>query len=148
MVICASPDYLAAHGTPRSISNLKAHKALHYGNAASRTWRLTAPDGHTSSVHLDTKMISNNGDFLCHAAIAGHGVIHAPSFIVWEAIKAGQLLPLLPDFTLEPIAAYTVYPETRHLPERVRRLIDSLQLRLKNQPFWRTPIPKEQPAGL
>lgn len=139
MLLCASPSYLAAHGTPKTIAELKAHKALHYGNANSRTWQLNAASGRKHAVHLEAKMTSNNGDFLCHAAIAGHGLILSPSFIVWDAIKSGELLPIMPEFHIEPITAYAVYPETRHLPQRVRRLMDALQSQLKNQPYWALP---------
>lgn len=139
MLLCASPNYLKAHGTPETIPDLRLHKALHYGNANSRTWTLRAASGQKTAVHLKTKMVSNNGDFLSHAAIAGHGVILTPSFIVWDALKAGQLVPIMPAYEIEPITAYAVYPGTRHLPQRVRRFIETLRDRLKDQPYWQVP---------
>jgi len=63
----------------------------------------------------------------------------APSFIVWEALKAKKLVPLLCGHRPEPLTAYAVYPQTRHLPERVRRLIDTLTAALKSQPHWDAP---------
>ena len=139
MLICASPAYLKGHSEPKTMAELKRHKALHYGNSASRTWHLTPPSGPKSSVHLAANLVSNNGDFLCHAAVAGHGLIQTPSFIVWEALRAGDLVQIMADHSIDPITAYAVFPETRHLPHRVRRLIDFLHERLKDQPYWRQP---------
>ncbi|MCF6272589.1 MAG: LysR family transcriptional regulator [Rhodobacteraceae bacterium] len=140
-VVSASPAYLQAHGTPKTPNDLKQHKILHYANPDAGAWYFTTPSGRKSSVNLSAKMVSNNGDFLCHAAVEGHGIVLAPSFIVWEALKAKKLVPLLCAHRPEPLAAYAVYPQTRHLPHRVRALIDLLADRLKAQPHWEAPKP-------
>jgi len=138
-VLCASPAYLQTHGVPTTPSALKQHQILHYANSDSGTWQFVTPGGGRSSVHLPAKMVSNNGDFLCQAALDDHGIILAPSFIVWEALKAKKLVPLLCGHRPEALSAYAVYPQTRHLTERVRRLIDTLATALKDQPHWDAP---------
>ncbi len=138
-VLCASPGYLKAHGAPKAPADLKQHRILHYANINSGTWHFTSPKGRNTAVNLPGNIFSNNGDFLCHAAVMGHGIILAPSFIVWEALKAKKLIPLLCGHHPEPLTAYAVYPQTRHLPLRVRALIDLLAERLTAQPHWQAP---------
>lgn len=138
-VLCASPAYLTAHGTPETPADLKRHQILHYANTNSGTWRFTSPNGRPSSVHLQAKIVSNNGDFLCQAAVDSHGIILAPSFIVWDALKTQKLVPLMCGHRPDPLTAYAVYPQTRHLPQRVRQMIDTLAKQLKSQPHWAAP---------
>jgi DNA-binding transcriptional LysR family regulator len=84
-------------------------------------------------------MRSNNGDFLCQAAVDGHGIILGPSFILWEALRAKKLVPLLCAHRPMPLTAYAVYPATRHLPVRIRLLIDTITDHLKTKPHWDAP---------
>jgi len=139
LILCASPAYLHTHGAPRTPADLKQHKILHYANSGADSWLFTTPKGGKVSLTLPAKMRSNNGDFLCQAAIDGHGVILSPSFIAWEALRQKKLVPLMCDFRPPPITAYAVYPETRHLPARTRLLIDAIATELKSLPHWDAP---------
>ncbi|NOZ67380.1 MAG: LysR family transcriptional regulator [Alphaproteobacteria bacterium] len=135
-VICASPDYLARKGNPKKPDDLKKHDILQYALGDNYIWKLTASDGRTQSVNLAARMSANNGDFLKEAAVQGHGIILSPTFIVWKALRAGTLVPLLQDYSVSGLNAYAVYPETRHLPNRVRRLIDFLKQKFNGKPYW------------
>ncbi|NOR62538.1 MAG: LysR family transcriptional regulator [Rhodobacteraceae bacterium] len=140
LVLCASPDYVHRHGAPLTPADLKQHDILHYANTGPDSWQFTTPKGGKTSLTLPAKMRSNNGDFLCQAAIDGHGIILSPSFIVWEALRQKKLVPLMCNYRPAPITAYAVYPATRHLPARFRLLIDTVVAQLKAQPHWRAPI--------
>lgn len=136
--LCASPEYLINNGIPETPDDLKNHRLLHYNISASNTWRLTDKKAkqYTVSANVRAKAIANNGDFLNDMAIAGHGIVHSPTFIAWKAIVAGDLVPILTDYVLPQSNAYAVYPQTRYLSQRTRLLIDFLVERFGDNPYW------------
>lgn len=134
---CASPDYLARHGTPARAADLAGHAGLVYSNLANPgLWSFMGPDGQPGSVQVPIKLRANNGDFLCRAAIAGRGVILHPTFYLNDAIRAGEVVPLLTDHAWPELNAYAVYPPTRHLSRRVRAFVDFLAEKLAGEPYW------------
>ena len=135
-MICASPDYLKAHGTPETLDDLKHHQMLHYNLSNSSSWKLTDKQGEQHFINVAAKIIANNGDFLKDMAIAGHGIIMIPTFISWKAIAMGELIPILSDYNAPQLNAYAVYPQTRYLSQRTRMLIDFLVERFGENPYW------------
>ncbi len=135
-VLCASPEYLQQHGYPHSPNDLKNHHLLRYTLAGISSWRLIDKQNRVHEVSVDAKVLANNGDFLCNMAIAGHGILFTPSFIAWEALAMGDLLPVLPDYHLHPMHAYAIYPKSRTPSQRVRLLIDYLLERFGDKPYW------------
>jgi len=118
--ICASPAYVAQHGTPREPGDLERHHCLHYTYWASGAeWRLEK-DGAVHLVKVAGPMRGNNGDLLRCAALDGLGIIMQPDFIVGDDIRAGRLLPLLPDYIVAPIGVHVLYPHRRYLSAKVR----------------------------
>lgn len=138
--LCASPDYLARHGTPLRAADLAGHAGLAYSNLANPgLWHYVGPGGQPGSVQVPVKLRANNGDFLCRAAIAGQGVILHPTFYLKDALRTGALLPLLTDHLWPELNAYAVYPSTRHLSRRVRAFVDFLAEKLAGEPYWDQP---------
>jgi DNA-binding transcriptional LysR family regulator len=136
-VVCASPDYLARHGRPRSLEELSGHRCLVYSNLAEPdVWRCRRPDGTPASVRVRTQMRANNGEMLARAAAAGQGLILEPTFILGEWLRNGQLETVLDDHEWPLVQAYAVYPQTRHLSRRVRALVDFLAQRYAGEPEW------------
>jgi DNA-binding transcriptional LysR family regulator len=137
LAICASPAYLAAHGTPQAPSDLKSHECLCNSNLASaREWRFAAPDRQTMTVEVSGRLTCNNGDALRVAAVDGMGVIILPTFIIGEDVKAGRLIRILQDFVPGDLALHAVYPPTRHLSPKVRAFVDFLAARFGPKPYW------------
>ena len=136
LVLCASPDYLEKRGTPKTPHDLKLHQLLHYNLSSSSTWKLTDKQGKQHSINVSAHIIANNGDFLKDMAIAGHGIVMAPTFIAWKAIASGELVPILSDYEPPRLNAYAVYPQTRYLSQRTRVLIDFLAERFGDNPYW------------
>ncbi|TBR37824.1 LysR family transcriptional regulator [Marinomonas agarivorans] len=134
--LCASPDYLAQAGEPTTIAALKKHRFLLYSNALLHGIPLVDKNQQSHQVYPNAQLMANNGDALRQMAIAGHGVIFSPTFIVWEAIAKGELKVIMEDYTLPVIHAYAVYPKTRFLPKKVRVLIDFLVQRFGEHPYW------------
>lgn len=140
MLPCASPSYLEAHGTPTSPEDLKQHDLLNYNVSDSSNWKFTDKNGKQYSVNPSAKFSANNGDFLKDMAIAGHGITVIPTFISWQAIASGDLLPVLSEYRFPALNAYAVYPKTRYLSRRTRKLIDFLVERFGEKPYWDTNI--------
>ncbi len=141
LMLCASPHYLAKNGIPKRPQDLKEHVALHYAYAPVTTWTFKDRNDREEKVKLPVKMVANNGDFLQEMALAGHGLAALPTFIAAENIRSGKLVTLLNDYQLPTLNAFLVYPQTRHLPRRVRAFIDFLTARFAGEPYWDLNLP-------
>lgn len=133
LVACASPAYIAAHGKPTTPDALRDnHRGLIYGNSSgSNIWRFTeTSSGEERNVHVAAAMWSNNGGVLLDAALAGSGIALLPRFIVEEALRRGELLPLLTGYERKPLSVFALYPRHRHLSARVTRFVDFVAERL------------------
>lgn len=126
-VICGSPEYFASRGTPQQPDDLLDHDCLVYGNLEDPAkWVCIDAHGKRLRVDVPRALTATSGDFLCAAASRGLGITMQPTFIVGKAIARGDLVPVLTDYQWPVTPAYAVYPATRHLSSRVRKLIDYL----------------------
>lgn len=137
-VLCASPDYLIQHGIPKTPEDLmQGHVKLHY-SGANEDWMFKKANGEQYTVKIPSLITANNGDFLCQVAIDGKGLLFIPDFICYKAIKMGQLKSLLCDYVSgNEIGGYALYPQNRHLSQRVRSLVDFLAKYFGDEPYWR-----------
>lgn len=136
-VVCASPDYLAQHGTPLIPEQLAEHNCLVYSNNPEPAlWRYHDSQGNALSVRVRACLQASNGDFLHQAAIAGQGICLQPTFIVHRSIEEARLIPILTGYGWPSVNAYAVYPQTRHLSLRVRVFVDFLAERFAGTPYW------------
>ena len=136
-IICASQNYLDAHGKPQTPADLRHHQCLVYGNLAEPArWVYTDAEGKRQRVDVNVAMSATSGDFICAAAAQGLGIAMQPTFIAGELIKSGQLVPVLTDYAWPVSPAYAVYPPTRHLSYRVREFIDYLAGHFAGIPYW------------
>ncbi len=136
-VVCASPHYLNVHGIPKSPDDLVEHQCLVYSNIPDpETWNYEDRNGNKGVVKVKRAMTASSGDFLCNAAAHGQGVVIQPTFIAAQAIRAGNLVPVLTDYSFPISPAYAVYPPTRHLSYRVRAFIDFLVDKFSGVPHW------------
>ena len=136
-VVCCSAQYLQAHGMPETPEDLAAHRCLVYGNLPDpSTWVCHDKDGFEHRVSVQVAMSATSGDFLCAAAAQGLGIAIQPTFIAGQAIRAGELQPILTDYEWPVTPAYAVYPPTRHLSYRVREFIDFLAGYFSGVPYW------------
>jgi len=126
MVLCAAPNYLATHGTPIHPHDLAGHEILAYSYWSDKDeWRFDGPEGAVS-VRTQPCLSSNSGDTCWAAALAGQGVILQPSFLVDTDLAAGTLVELMPEYRAVELGIYAVYPTRKHVPAKVRALLDFL----------------------
>ena len=137
LVMCASPQYLAAHGTPTHPSELAQHEVIAYSYWSGRDdWRFEGPQGPVS-VTTQPCIRTNSGDTCRAAALAHQGVILQPTFLVGPDLAAGTLVELMPAFRSGELGIHAVYPTRKHVSAKVRMLIDFLAGQLAGRgPSW------------
>ena len=136
-VLCASPQYLKLHGTPKHPDELAQHAVISYSYLSTGDeWRFTGPEG---PVNVKTKpcMHTNSGDTCRAAALAHQGVILQPNFLVGKDLTEGSLLELMPQYRSIEFGIYAVYPTRKHVSAKVRAMIDFLANHFAEQaPSW------------
>ena len=126
MVLCASPRYLAEHGTPQHPGDLAGHAVIAYSYLSTKDeWHFDGPQGKVS-VRTQPCIHTNNGDTCRAAALAHQGVILQPTFLVGEDLAAGTLVELMPQFKSIEFGIYAVYPTRKFVSPKVRVLIEFL----------------------
>lgn len=126
IILCASPGYLATHGTPTHPHELTEHQVLAYSYwAAGDEWHFSGPDGEVT-VRVSPRIHTNSGDTCRAAALEGQGIVLQPDFLVGPDIKHGALVELMPRYRSIELGVFAVYATRKHLPMKTRRLIDFL----------------------
>lgn len=138
MVVCASPGYLRAHGTPRTLADLGGHNCLGYTLSERMGTSRWSFGGDAEVVApVSGTMQANNGDALREAALAGLGVIYQPTFLVGGDVRSGALVGLTLDHP-PALAGYiqAVFRPDRMLPLKSRVMIDFLAGQFGDDPPW------------
>ncbi|WP_416466906.1 LysR family transcriptional regulator [Pseudomonas sp. LFS044] len=137
-VICASPSYLAAHGTPEHPGQLLQHSCFSFGfSSVWNTWGFVV-DGQAVTVPVVPKATFAQGDLLRDLALSGAGIVRLAEFHIGQDIQEGRLVPLLQRYaqdSVEPI--YMIYTNRKHLSPRIRVFRDFLEQKLASSP-WNT----------
>lgn len=124
--ICASPEYLERHGTPRHPSELAAHEVLVYSNVAPGLQWSYRSGGKFVKPRVGYRLSANNGEFLAAVACQGKAIVNGPLALLEGHIERGELLPILQDFQRPAVGMYLLYPPGRLVSRRVRALGDAL----------------------
>lgn len=138
-VICASPEYLRRHGTPRTPEDLVEHNCL-TSSDFSMTWDYRSPDGEPGSVRVSGRYACDNWEVLREWAVAGLGVALKSTWDVRVHLEDGSLVPLFPGYTFDTgVAIWAVYPHRRFLPAKTRAFIEFLADSFGPEPYWDRP---------
>jgi DNA-binding transcriptional LysR family regulator len=136
VVACAAPDYLKRLGTPKQPEDLVGHNCLSYAYwSLGNEWRFRK-NGVERKVAVSGNLRGNTGDILIDAAIKGLGILLQPSFLVYEALRDKRLVRILPEWEVDPLFVYAVYPDRKFLPSKVRSFIDFIADRMGPEPYW------------
>ena len=119
--LCASPAYLAQHGTPRTVQELAGHRALHLPVDSPRHWPLLG-----ENIACQRVLACNNITLAREAALAGAGIAALPVMISEAAVQDGELIELLPEARLPTGELYAVYPSRRFQAMKVKAFLDFL----------------------
>ena len=127
-VVCATPGYLAAHGTPRTLADLAQHACLVLatGGALHADWRFRTGPGATTSLRVRGRLVSDTGGQVHDWMLAGHGLARRSIWDVADDLAAGRLVEVLREWSDEDAPISVVYPSRRFLPRRTRLFVDAL----------------------
>lgn len=132
-VVCCAPKYIEKHGKPQLPSDLVQHNCLAYTyqNQGAYEWRFSQGK-QQQQVKISGTFATNNSQALRKAALAGYGIAYIPRCSVYQDLKKGLLIELLPDYQPRALGVYAVYPYTKHLPRKIKLLIDHIKLGYEN----------------
>ena len=138
VLLCASPAYLRAAPPIQTLDDIAQHSVMAYsGWSGGDVWTLTDAQGKAYTTTTRPRMRANSGDTCRAAALADQGLIYQPGFLVGEDIRAGRLVRVLPALRGPRLGIHAVYPTRKHLPGKVRAMVDFLALAFKT-PGWKT----------
>ncbi|MER8590976.1 LysR family transcriptional regulator [Mesorhizobium sp. M1182] len=139
-VVCASPAYLAEHGTPKTPQELAAHSAITFEGLTAAAWSFAT--GKTEfSVPIRSRLRVNTAEAAIDAAIAGVGVTRLLSYQIAAAVRSGTLRPVLQEFEPDPWPVSLVHAGQGLLPVKLRAFLDFAAPRLRQrllQAAWET----------
>lgn len=133
---CASPSYLARHGVPERVDDLKGdHRMVGFRSSAAGVvlpLEFTVA-GRAHAVTLPSSVTVDGAETYAAAARAGLGLIQAPRYRLEEDFRRGSLVPVLEATPPMPTSVSVVYPRAKHLSPRLRVFIDWLAQRFRSR---------------
>ena len=130
-MICASPAYLAARGTPRTPDDLAGHDCITYAGLVSPDVWTFVRDKTNVAIPVHARLVVGTAEAACDAACAGIGITSAFSYHVQAALERGALTSLLDEFQPATLPVNLVYTASRFLPIKMRAFLDLAAPRLR-----------------
>lgn len=133
LIFCASPDYLAKHGTPTSHADLARHDAVLYGKADGTTspWLIAHDAGTIERRTLEGRIVVGNGEAQVSAVKAGCGIAQLATWLVRDDIERGELVTILPELATDGLPLNLVWPVGRQLLPKVDAVLELLAIELQ-----------------
>lgn len=130
-VLCASPAYLQAHGTPKSLEDLAAHDCLviKERDHPFGVWRLQR-GRREHTVKVRGSLSTNNGEMAVNWAVDGRGIILRSTWDVNPLIEQGRLVHVLPQYR-QQANIWAVYPSRLNASAKVRVCVEFLETYLR-----------------
>ena len=133
-IICASPEYLAKYGEPKTPDDLRHHECIHI--TGLENWVFNTPKG-PESVKAQGSLRIDHGEAVRDACVNGIGIALGATWITYHHLQDGTLVQVLKDYPLVSDAAiWAIYPSTRLLAPKVRAFIDYFSQYYGNPPYW------------
>lgn len=124
MINCASPSYIGQYGKPETLDDLSEHRLVHYasvlGSRATGFEYCLPNERESRYLAMRGALTVNNSDAYTAACLAGLGIIQAPETGIRPYLETGQVVEVLSAYRPAPMPVSIVYPNRRHLPQRVQ----------------------------
>lgn len=132
-IVCASPQYLAAKGTPAEPADIARHNVISFESvSAASAWSFRI-NGEDLRVSFRSRFSVNTIDAAIDAGLAGAGLTRAVSYQVVDHVRAGRLQVVLQDFEPAERPVHLVYAPQSRLPLKLRAFIDFAVPKLREQ---------------
>jgi DNA-binding transcriptional LysR family regulator len=126
-MVCASPGYLAAHGTPLHPRDLTQHSCIYLGeNELDHHWRFRRGEEEVT-VKVSGRYVANHSEVRLEGALQSMGIASLPEVTARSNLASGELVPVLGDWahlTHYAGTAWLLYPPNRFLAAKLRVWID------------------------
>ncbi|PWF22511.1 LysR family transcriptional regulator [Corticimicrobacter populi] len=127
LLLCASPDYLAAAEPVTHPTDLAKHVTIAYSYfSAGDAWCFSTDDGQAITARVQPRVHTSSGATCRALAVAGQGIILQPDFLVYRELRSGALVQLLPEWHSHTLTIQALYPTRTLVPVKVQRLRDFL----------------------
>jgi DNA-binding transcriptional LysR family regulator len=125
LILCASSNYIGRYGAPQTPEELRSHTCIIDSNfRVGKQWPFISPQGVSSTINVTSVVAVNSPKAVLEIAIASGGIAMIPEFIVEDAIKNNQLVPILADHTTLEFSLFAIYPHRKYVAKKVRCFID------------------------
>lgn len=126
MITCAHADYVREHGAPSHPNELFAHQCINYfSGKTGKTFAWDFTRGEERLVlPVEGRLALNDSDAYLQAGRAALGIMQVALIRVAEGLSSGEFVRILPDWELDPLPIYVMYPQNRHLSAKVRVFVD------------------------
>lgn len=149
LIVCATPAYLDAHGTPATLADLERHGCIGYrqpGTGRAVPWEFVVK-GETVYRTMNHVVCCSDPEAEMHATLAGLGIGQIDSINATEFIRRGALVPLLVRHTSERMGLHLYYAQRTDMPVRVRRFIDFAVEQLRGGAPFHVPMAELRALG-
>jgi DNA-binding transcriptional LysR family regulator len=123
--VCASPEYIAAHGTPASPRELHRHSCivLRESDEIYGSWHFRS-GARQETVKVRGPLSTNDGEAALSWALDGHGIVLRSEWDAAPHLRSGRLVLLLEEWTAPPADIYLLFPTKSHLQAKTRAMVD------------------------
>lgn len=136
-LLCASPEYLRAHGAPASLAELARHPSISIGSGrVEPAWRFLGPGGEVTEVKLQPRVEVNSSALALELCRAGAGLAMLPSFLATSRLAEGSLVHVLPEIRTRPLEVVLLLPSARQLAPKVRAFLEVVDRHVARQKPW------------
>lgn len=123
--LCATPQYIAEHGMPKTPADLRQHHCIVDSNfTMGRQWHFTAPNGQSESVLIHSKVAINSPQAIMNMVKANGGIGLITNHVVQNALQTGELIELLKGYQSLTFGLYLLYPHRKYVPRKVACFIE------------------------
>jgi DNA-binding transcriptional LysR family regulator len=128
-IACASPAYIAKHGTPHVLSDLVRHTCLQLVTPVLPIdkWIFEGPNGHETVSLGSATFTVNVADAMAVAVREGMGVGVLPTSSALPLLRAGTIVRVLPQYTMQELSVFALYPSRQYLDAKIRTWVDFLR---------------------
>ena len=129
LLLCASPGYLAAHGTPAAVDELRGHRLVTLFDRRE-IWRFRSPAGAEWDFAAEPGLVVPEHAIARTVLLGGAGIGRLPAYHAREALAEGALVHVLPDHAGERVDVHALYPRQRSLSAKVRAFVEAVSAHL------------------
>jgi len=134
MVVCASPEYLAAKPCPSIPEDITDHETITFSRSCDQAvWSFNTSDGKSTEIQVKSKLVVNTAEAVVESALRGSGLTQLYLYQAAPQIESGELKIILQDFEISAVPVCLAIPKGQNSPQKVKVFIDFTKPLLEQQ---------------